>query len=232
MKEILIRAAAFDLDGTLLDTAPDLAAAANAMLETLGHTALPERRVARLIGGGIDRLVDAVLAESTGHPAEPVALARAAGLFRRRYAQHLFERSRLYSGVVEGLRGLRALGIKLCCVTNKHSTFTLPLLDAAGLAGHFAFALCADRAEVRKPAPDLLLAACERFEIEPCELLYVGDSRADIAAARAARCSVALVNYGYDEGASLADERPDWLIGSLRDLVVLPTTNRLANTEA
>jgi phosphoglycolate phosphatase len=232
VKGISIRAAAFDLDGTLVDSAPDLAAAANAMLETLGYTPLPERRIARLVGGGIDRLVDGVLAESTGHTAEPVALATAAGLFRRRYAEHLFERSRVYPGVADGLRGLRALGIKLCCVTNKHSTFTLPLLDAAGLAGYFAFALCADRAEARKPAPDLLIAACERLEVEPYELLYVGDSCADIAAARAAGCFIAVVNYGYDQGHSLPDERPDWLIGSLGDLVALPTTKWLANTEA
>lgn len=231
MKGILIRAAAFDLNGTLVHSASDLAAAANVMLETLGYTPLPERRIARLLGGGIDRLVDGVLAESTGHTAEPVALAMAAGLFRRRYAEHLFECSRVYPGVADGLRGLRALGIKLCCVTNKRSTFTLPLLDATGLAGYFAFALCADPAEARKPAPDLLIAACERLEVDPCELLYVGDSCADIAATRAAGCFMAVAHYGYDQGHSLPNERPDWLIGSLGDLVELPTTKWLANTE-
>ncbi len=227
-----IHAAAFDLDGTLVDSAPDLAAAANAMLETLGYMPLPERRFARLIGDGIDRLIDGVLAESAGHTAKPAEFATAAGLFRRRYGERLFDRSRVYPGVVEGLRALGALGIKLCCVTNKHSTFTLPLLDAAGLAGLFAFALCADRAEERKPAPDLLIAACKRLGVEPDELLYVGDSIADIAAARAARCPVAVVDYGYNQGRSLADEDPDWIIGSIADLVALPAMKRFANTDA
>ena len=232
MKEMTIRAAAFDLDGTLADTAPDLALAANAMLATLGQPPLPERRIALLIGEGIDRLIEGVLVASGGRQPAPAVLATATELFTRRYAERVFDRSRVYPGAVEGLRTLNGLGIRLCCVTNKHSRFTVPLLDGAGLAGYFAFTLCADRADERKPAPALLLAACERLAVEPDELLYVGDSRVDIAAARAARCPVAIVDYGYHHGASLADGNPDWIIGSIVDVVALPATRLLADTEA
>jgi len=224
-----IRAIAFDLDGTLVDSAPDLAAAANAMLATLGYASLPERRIALAIGDGVERLVAAVLAESEGHEPKPAALATATEVFRRHYAERLFDRSRVYPGVVDGLRTLAGRGLGLCCVTNKASAFAEPLLEAAGLARFFAFACCADRAEQRKPAPDLLLAACERLDARPGELLYVGDSRTDIATARAARCRVAVVDYGYNRGQPLADASPDWIVGSIADIAELPAAMPVSN---
>ncbi len=226
-----IRAVAFDLDGTLVDSAPDLAASANAMLEALGHARLPEGRVAALIGNGVDRLVEGVLAASAGRAAEAKPLAAAAALFRRCYAERLFDRSRVYPGVVEGLEALAAMGVARCCITNKASAFTLPLLDAAGLSGRLAFALCADRQEERKPAPDMLLAACLRLGVAPGELLYVGDSRVDIGAARAAGCPVAVVDYGYHQGFPLATLDPDWIIGSLADLPMLTSMPSIANPQ-
>ena len=225
-----IRAVAFDLDGTLVDSAPDLASAANTMLKLLGHAPLAERRIQALIGDGIDRLVEGVLLESIGRVASPATLADARSRFRQFYAEHLFDHGRVYPGVMEGLRALGDAGMRLCCVTNKHSAFTLPLLAAAGLTGFFAFALCADRAEERKPKPDLLLAASARFQVVPEELLCVGDSRADIVAARAAHCPVAAVAYGYNQGRSLATEHPDWIIGSITELVALPSAPRSANS--
>jgi phosphoglycolate phosphatase len=96
------------------------------------------------------------------------------------------------------------------------------LLERAGLADLVAFALCADRAEQRKPAPDLLVAAAARLDVAPARLLFVGDSRIDIATARAAGCPVAVVDYGYSQGLSLAEGHPDWIVGSIVDLVALP----------
>jgi phosphoglycolate phosphatase len=227
-----IRAAAFDLDGTLVDSAPDLALAANTMLENLGYAPLATRRIEALIGDGIDRLVEGVLIESIDRVAGPAVLAAASSRFRQLYAERLFVRSRVYPGVMAGLRSLRDAGMPACCVTNKHSAFTIPLLDAAGLTSYFAFALCADRAEERKPKPDLLLAASTRIHVAPEEMLYVGDSAADIAAARAAGCPVASVDYGYTDPRRLAEERPDWIIGSITELVALPAAPRFSNAEA
>lgn len=227
-----IRAVAFDLDGTLVDSAPDLAASANAMLEALGHARLPEAAVTALIGNGVDRLVEGALAASAGRPAEARPLAAATALFRHCYAERLFDRSRIYPGVVEGLEALQAMGVARCCITNKASAFTLPLLDAAGLSGRLAFALCADRLEERKPAPDMLRVASRRLGIASDEMLYVGDSGVDVAAARAAGCPVAVVDYGYHRGSDLAALRPDWIIGSVADLPTLPSTPSFANPQS
>ncbi len=213
-----IRAAAFDLDGTLIDTAPDLAAALNLTLAGLGYAPLPEERIPALIGEGVDRLLTKALAESHGAPPLQAALPAAAELFARLYGERLFEKSRVYPGVTEGLALLEHAGIALCCVTNKHSTFAIPLLEAARLQEYFAFTLCADRAEQRKPKPDLLLAACTHLAVEPQEMLYVGDSHTDVGAAEAAGCHVLVVNYGYDHGRPVDELGAERIIGNLREI--------------
>lgn len=210
-----LRAAGFDLDGTLIDTAPDLGAAANATLAELGLTLLPEARFPRLVGGGIAILVERALTESLGHPPEPALRGKALERFRENYAARLFERSRVYPGVIEGLGRLREAGLALCCITNKHSRFALPLLEAAGLASLFDFTLCADEPARRKPEPAMLLDACARFGIAPARMLYVGDSRTDVLAARAAGCPVAAVDYGYDAELGNGEPQPDAFITSL-----------------
>ena len=227
-----IRAAAFDLDGTLVDTAPDLALAANTMLELLGYSPLARLKIEALIGEGIDKLVEGALIESIDRVAGPAVLAVARSQFRRVYAARLFDRSRVYPGVMAGLQSLKAEGIPLCCVTNKETAFTSPLLDAAKLSRFFDFVLCADHAEERKPRPDLLLAASARFQVEPTEMLYVGDSPVDVAAARAAGCLIAAVDYGYADLGRLAKERPDWIIAGVDELVALRVEPRSTNVEA
>ena len=226
-----IRAVALDLDGTLVDTAPDLAASANAMLAAFGLAPLATQRIVELIGGGVERLVAGAFSRAAGRGPSPDELARAVDCFRASYARAFFERSRVYPGVIDGLRSLAAMELKLACVTNKDSRFTRPLLEAAGLADLFALVLCADRPSSRKPAPELLLAACTHFRVSPHELLYVGDSCIDIATARAARCPVALVDYGYRNGgdASLAADAPDWIIATIGDVTKLKSHSRLAS---
>jgi phosphoglycolate phosphatase len=225
-------AIAFDLDGTLVDTAPDLAAAANAMLKWLGHAPLPESDIAALIGHGIERLVGDALARSTGAVADPAALSRAVTLFRDYYGERLFVQSRVYPGVLEALKALRAHEVPACCITNKPSAFALRLLEAAGLAAYLRFALCADRVEERKPSPRLLLVASTRLGVAPHELLYVGDSRSDVEAARAAGCPVALVEYGYRRSVRLADMGADWVVGSLAQLLAAPAVRPLESNVA
>ncbi|MGH8177951.1 MAG: phosphoglycolate phosphatase [Steroidobacter sp.] len=217
-----IEAVAFDLDGTLIDTAPDLGAAANMMLVILGGRPLPEQRIPTFIGAGVGQFVARVLTASLNETTpDPALQASAAALFRNLYAQRLFERSHIYPGVREALLTLQAARLTLCCITNKESRFAGPLLEAAGLRAFFEFTLCADRAEDRKPSPNLLLAACARLGVEPRRLLYVGDSRADIVAARAAGCRVVAVDYGYHHDLSLAETLPEAIVGSLTQIVPL-----------
>lgn len=213
-----IEAVSFDLDGTLIDTAPDLGSAANMMLVMLGGRPLPEEQVPSLIGAGIDALVMRVLARS-GIAPDPAMLERAGALFRNLYGQRVFERSRIYPGVAMTLHRLRADGRTLYCVTNKERKFTLPLLELAGLNGFFASVFCADRPEDRKPSPNLLKAACAHACVEPAKMLLVGDSRTDILTARSAGCRVVAVDYGYHHGQPLDDPRPDGIVSNVKEIL-------------
>jgi phosphoglycolate phosphatase len=223
-----IRAAAFDLDGTLIDTMGDLAAALNLTLSMLGAPELPEARVRTLVGNGVDQLVLRGLSESLGsRPTHTAQRSAALTLFRRLYRQKLFQHSKVFPGVPQALRSLGEAGVKLCCITNKDSALAEPLLQQAGLSDFFMFTLCADRPEDRKPSPNLLLAACSRLGIAPAQMLYVGDSSMDIAAARAAGCPVIAVTYGYDRqlGAGL---QPDGFVEKLTDLLTSQLRSPLA----
>jgi phosphoglycolate phosphatase len=210
---------AFDLDGTLIDTAPDLAAAANSMLRILGGRPIPEHRVAALIGDGVDSFVARVL-EASGSASQLSATRQswANDLFRNLYEQQLFARSRIFPGVEQALQRLEYAELPLCCITNKESRFALPLLEAAGLREHFSVTVCADRPEERKPSPSMLLDTCRQLGVEPANLLYIGDSLSDIAAARAAKCRVVAVTYGYGDYDVLAAARPDGLLGNLAQI--------------
>jgi phosphoglycolate phosphatase len=219
-----IRAVAFDLDGTLIDTMGDLASSVNLMLGMLGAKELPESRVRALVGNGVETLVQRALTESVGSSSTHAAQRSAAlALFRRVYGQQLFKHSKVYPGVVETLRALKEAGLALCCITNKDSAFAEPLLKAAGLSEYLNFTLCADRAEDRKPSPNMLQAACSRLGIAPAEMLYVGDSSMDIAAARAAGSPVIAVSYGYgkDHAGGPGDVQPDGCVDDLTEIVAL-----------
>ena len=211
-----IEVVAFDLDGTLIDTAPDLAAAANSMLRILGGRPVPEHCVAALIGDGVDAFVARVLEESGG-ASQLDAMLQPWGrvLFRNLYEQQLFARGRIFAGVVQTLQVLENAALPVCCITNKESRFALPLLEAAGLRERFAVTVCADRPEDRKPSPNMLLTACRQLGVGAADLLYVGDSPSDIASARAARCHVVAVTYGYGDYDVLAAARPDGILGNL-----------------
>jgi phosphoglycolate phosphatase len=213
-----VRAVAFDLDGTLVDSAPDLAAAANLMLTMLGAQALPEARIRALIGDGIDQLVRRALTESLGRPPSAAHCTAARLLFGKLYGQHLFERSRTYPHVSQALQALTDAGLALACATNKEAGFAYPLLAASGLEPFFLFTLCADRAEDRKPSPNLLLAACRHLNVSPSELAYVGDAHTDVLAARAAGCRAVAVTYGYHHGPALEEFRPDAIVAGLMEL--------------
>jgi phosphoglycolate phosphatase len=215
-----IEAVCFDLDGTLVDTAPDLGSAANMMLVTLGGRPLPEDQIPPLIGAGIDALVMRVLARS-GIAPDMALQAMAGALFRNLYSQRVFERSRIYPGVIMTLHTLRADGRTLYCVTNKERKFTLPLLEFAGLSGFFASVFCADRPEDRKPSPNMLNSACTHACVEPAKMLCVGDSRADIVAAQTAGCRVVAVDYGYHRGQPLEELRPDGIVSNITEIMQL-----------
>ncbi|MDK9701933.1 MAG: phosphoglycolate phosphatase [Sulfuritalea sp.] len=205
-----IRSVTIDLDGTLLDTVPDLAAAANAMLRELGRPEYDIDTIAGFIGRGIPKLVERCL---PGLDADAIEAAQA--VFRRHYAIENGRRSKLFPGVLEGLRALRAAGLPLAVITNKAAAFTEPLLVATQLAPWFQFAVSGDSLPHKKPHPAQLLHACERMGTRPEENLHIGDSHHDAVAARAAGCTVFIVPYGYNEGEDVQGIDCDAIVASL-----------------
>ncbi len=215
-----VRAACIDLDGTLLDTIPDLAAAANAMLVALKLTPLPEERIRRFVGKGVEVLIDRTLDAAGGLAAAggPATGEAARVHFYSAYRELNGSEARTYPGVVQGLRGLRDLGITLACVTNKPDEFAVPLLQRCGLDAYFDFVIGGDTLPFKKPHPGQLLEACRRWSLEPAQVLAVGDSVNDAEAARSAGMPVYLVPYGYNEGRDVHDADVDGIVSSLSEL--------------
>jgi phosphoglycolate phosphatase len=209
----MLKAALIDLDGTLLDTVPDLAWAANRMLAELGLKLLPEEVVQQFIGQGIERLVSRCI-DAAGDGSR---LDEALESFSRHYERESGVRTRHFPNVTEGLAALTEQGLLLACVTNKAERFTRPLLRRCGLTDRFQAVVCGDQVARLKPAPDAFLEACGRLRVTPGEAIVIGDSRNDVVAARAAGCPVICVAYGYTEGLPMESLGCDALVEDLMD---------------
>jgi phosphoglycolate phosphatase len=210
----------FDLDGTLLDSAPDLAQAVDRMLVDLQRVPAGEARVREWIGNGSRKLVQRALAHA--YQADVIAddqIDAAQAIFFRHYHACMTDRSRLYAGVIEALEDWHRRGIAMACVTNKPARFTEPLIDFYGLRGFMPIAISGDSLPVRKPDPAPLLEACRRLGVAPTAAVMVGDSRNDVLAARAAGMPVVCVGYGYNHGRPIAAEGADLLVDSLASLI-------------
>ncbi|MDO8787111.1 MAG: phosphoglycolate phosphatase [Sulfuritalea sp.] len=216
-----IHSVTIDLDGTLLDTVPDLAAAANGMMRELGRAEFPLELVASFVGRGIPKLVERCLPDL-----DAAAVAAAQDIFRRHYTIENGRRSTLFPGVLEGLRAFRAAGLQLAVITNKAAAFTEPLLVATQLSPWFGFAVSGDSLPQKKPHPMQLLHACQRMGTTPAENLHIGDSRHDAVAARAAGCPVFIVPYGYNEGEDVQGIDCDAIVASLAE-----AARRIAGTD-
>jgi len=205
-----LRGVIFDLDGTLADTRADLADSVNAMLRRL---ALPERED-RVVWGFIGEGAERLIRRSLG-PQHEERYPEAAPIWREEYARRLLDKTRVYDGIVEVLRGppdLRAV------LTNKPGGFARQILQGLGIDGAFRAVLGGDEGP-RKPSPDGLLSLCQRLGVRPDEALMVGDSSVDIATARAAGLPVCAVLWGLGEAASLASA--DYISHTPRNLLTL-----------
>ncbi|RCV91959.1 phosphoglycolate phosphatase [Billgrantia montanilacus] len=214
-----IRLVAFDLDGTLVDSVPDLAAAVDRVLGELGLPPAGEAKVTAWVGNGSFTLVERALADALGESPGAQALDAGHRRFLYYYGQDPGSRTRLYPGVREGLDDLKAAGLLLALVTNKPYAFIEPIMEQFGLERHFALALGGDSLERKKPDPAPLLHVAAYFDVPPSACLMVGDSRHDIAAGRAAGFRTLAVPYGYNHGEPVQDSRPDGLVDSLAELV-------------
>ncbi len=214
----------FDLDGTLVDSLPDIAQAVDVALEAVGRPAPGLAAVRTWVGNGSPGLLVRAL-HNRAIPAAELEQARAflePGLFERAYQAFLHaygaapaDASTPFPGVRECLQGLQAAGIALACVTNKPGQFVAPVLEGVGLAQFFALTVAGDSLPRRKPAPDPLLHCLAHFGVPAAAAVMVGDSDNDVLAAKAAGVKVVAVSYGYNYGCPVADAGPDWLLDSL-----------------
>jgi phosphoglycolate phosphatase len=208
-------AVALDLDGTLLDTLPDIAEAAERMLREMGRPPAGQDRVRDYIGNGIARLVKRLLTGQREAEPDAAQFERALASFEHHYRDTFLQLPVPFPGVEQGLRHMRAQGLKLACVTNKSEAFTLPLLEAAGLLSLLDCVVSGDTLPARKPDPLPLLHIAQRFGIPPARLLVIGDSDNDTAAARAAGCPVMCVPYGYRGGREVHQLDCDAIVSGL-----------------
>ncbi|HEY5790157.1 MAG TPA: phosphoglycolate phosphatase [Gammaproteobacteria bacterium] len=208
----------FDLDGTLVDSVPDLVAAVNRMLADLGRPAAAAGDVRNWVGNGAVRLVKRALVGALEGEPDAAEFARAMPLFLRYYAEENCRHSRPYPAARATLRRLASAGYRMACITNKPAAFTLPMLEQLELAEHFGLVVSGDSTSATKPDPAPLLYATDFFKVPPGQALMIGDSVNDIQAARAAGIPVVCVSYGYNHGHDIRGAGPDGVVDSLAEL--------------
>lgn len=206
-----IKAVLFDLDGTLIDSVPDLAASIDVMLESVGKSPAGEEKVCRWVGNGAHALVKRALADDDEGDLiqDNDEFTSAYLVFESAYAERLVKATGLYEGVIEVLADLSTAKIKLGLITNKPRRFTLPLLSALNIHHLFDDVICGDDFEHKKPHPLPLQNALKNLGCEPEQAIMVGDSISDIKAAASAGVKSVAVTYGYNHGMSIADVRND-----------------------
>lgn len=207
-----------DVDGTLVDSVPDLAYCVDAMMERLGRAPYGEAVVRDWVGNGVERLVRrALIGKLDGEPDE-ADFEHALPVFLELYRDNTSGRSFLYPGIREGLDYLQGAGYPLGCVTNKAAQFTEPLLRHLGVYDYFDIVVSGDTLPRKKPDPMPLLHAAQHFGVDPGDALMVGDSVSDVKAARAAGFRIVCMSYGYNHGVDIHTANPDAVIDSLTEI--------------
>jgi len=214
----LYQAYLFDLDGPRVDSAPDLHATLNVILQEEGCDPVTLNAVRAFIGEGARRLLERSL-EAQGERPDPARLDRLLDRYLAYYGSHIADHSQVYPGVRHTLATLQAAGAGLAVVTNKFEHLAHQVLDALELSAFFPVVLGGDSLPERKPSAAPLLEACARLAAAPEATLMVGDSRTDIAAARAAKISVLCVPYGYNHGELIEAAGADGIIPDLSALL-------------
>ncbi len=213
----------FDLDGTLVDSAPDLALALNLTLEHLERETFSHDTIRSWVGNGAQTLVKRGLSGSSviDDAIEPELFANALELFLDFYTQNLCVDTVPYPNVLPTLKILKAEGYRLALVTNKPYDFIEPLLAGLEMDGLFELSLGGDTLPKKKPDPMPLLHVCEKLGVAASDCLMIGDSKNDILAAGAAEMQSIGVSYGYNYGEAISAYRPDSVVDDFSELIAL-----------
>ncbi|WP_426142894.1 phosphoglycolate phosphatase [Pseudomonas sp. DWP3-1-2] len=209
----------FDLDGTLIDSVPDLAVAVDKMLVALGREPAGLDSVRMWVGNGAPILVRRALANSIDHSSVDDELAeQALAIFMEAYAQK-HEHTVVYPGVRETLKWLQRKGVQMALITNKPERFVAPLLDEMKLGRFFRLIVGGDTLPQKKPDPAALFFVMKMANVPASQSLFVGDSSSDVQASKAAGVACVALSYGYNHGRPIAEESPALVIDDLRRLI-------------
>lgn len=203
----------------MIDTAPEIARAVNSMLAQMALPRLAQAQIESYIGEGAAMLIKRSVMQQTAFEPDVATLTAAQQLFSASYAEIVTE-SRPYAGVAAGLQAMKDAGYRLACVTNKPEKFSLPLLAASNLLPYFELVVSGDTLSKKKPDPAQILYSCDQFGVAVKDVVLVGDSITDIAAARSAGCYVFAVPYGYNQQ-PIAAASVDALVDNLQDVLGL-----------
>lgn len=218
-KEVIL----FDLDGTLIDSAPDLALAVNHMLETLNRETFSDNTIHYWVGNGAQVLVKRALSGQSDidENLDPDLFTKALDIFLTFYAQNLCVDTVPYPNVATTLDALKAAGYRLVIVTNKPFDFVAPILKGLELDLLFEFCLGGDSLDKKKPDPLPLLHACEKMNVSVDQCVMIGDSKNDLLAANASGMQSIGVTYGYNYGEDIGVYNPTVIIDDFSELLEL-----------
>ena len=216
-----INALLFDLDGTLVDSVPDLALSINYALAKIGLPARQEHAVRHWVGNGLDRLIHRAITQSMDGEADHDLYRQAGEHFQHRYSIHFADQSQLYPGVARALQQLHSLGYHLACVSNKPAQFIPPILDHFGISQWFDSTIGGDSTPEKKPHPLPLLTAIKELGASAQRSLMVGDSLSDFNAGTRAGVPVVMVSWGYSQGEDLHRLSAAAVIDQIEELLPL-----------
>ena len=211
-----------DLDGTLVDSIPDISWCLDETMQLIGLPKRGESSAKEWVGNGVIRVVQSAIANDLNAPHDKALFEKAMPIFRQLYTENSSKRSVLYDGVRQGLDYLQTLKrnreLKISCVTNKDEQFTHPILREFGIWNNFEIILCGDILAKKKPDPLPLLHAANELGFDPKKSLMIGDSISDVRAARAAGFNIICMPYGYNHGDDIRNSQPGAVIDSMLDL--------------
>jgi phosphoglycolate phosphatase len=225
-----VRAAIIDLDGTMLDTLPDFQVAINGMRAGFDLAPITQQQIGLMVGKGSEHLIRSVLALDWDAATITARVDEAMAAYQRHYLSINGNHSALYPDVIAGLQALKALGLRLACVTNKPISFATPLLKLKGLDSYFDVVYGGDSLPRKKPDPLPLQTVCRDFGLQPAQVVAIGDSSNDAQAARAAGCPVLTVPYGYNHGQAIHETDSDGIVDTLLIAATLIRSHYLHKT--
>jgi phosphoglycolate phosphatase len=207
-----------DLDGTLVDSVPDMVWSVDTMLDMIGLSGRGEQKIRQWIGDGLENLIKCALTDDMHTEPDPELFNKAFPLFLELYADNTCRNTCIYDGVEIGLDYLKKNNYRLGCVTNKREQFTYRILETLDMYNIFDIIIAGDTLPKKKPDPLPLLHAAGLFNVKPENALMIGDNVNDITAARAAGFQIICVSYGYNQGRDIRDAGPDAVVDSLAQL--------------